>query len=348
MRSLEEIDADIAEVQARIAKRNEGMPNYGDPAYRAARFDYIVDGDRSGLDAYQNAVNAAIQNKLSRESSEKIAKAGKAQADEEAMYQWQKDYAIAKSAQREIMANKNSSEKDKRDAATNVKFYEDYGAAKGYFRRPDKATEVKETKDEEEARKAQTRRESKMKKLSYYLGKPSLTEQQIAEFEAENQDFFDKDNDAPYTGFEETYWDNMSKIDEHRKKNFNAEAKKYMDDLRGKLANKNIKTAQQVDDIINANPMPEGKDYSTAEGWDKFQSEIENQKKGYRDSAAERQNRIAAANGISTTAIKTTTTGKVSGSSKGINYEFDVVENPDKGVYELKIGRTVYRKVPVF
>ncbi len=348
MRSLEEIDADIAEVKARIAKRNEGMPNYGDPGYRAARFDYIVEGDRSGLDAYQNALNAAIQNKLSRESSERMAKAGKAQADEEQRYQWQKDYAIAKSAQREIMANKASSEKDKRDAATNVKFYEDYGASKGYFVRPDKETEAKESKAEEEARKAQTKRESKKAKLGYYLGKDSLTEQQIAELEAENQDFFDKDNDAPYTGFEETYWDNMSKIGEHRKKNFNAEAKKYMDDLRGKLANKNIKTAQQVDDIIKANPMPEGKDYSTAEGWDKFQSEVENQKKGYRDSAAERANRKAAANGISTTAIKTTTTGKVSGTANGSNYEFDVVENPDKGVYELKIGKTVYRTVPLY
>ena len=80
MRSIEEIDADIAAVQARIAKRNEGMPNYGDPGYRAARFDYIVEGDRSGLDAYQNALNAAIQNKLSRDSAEKMAKAGKSQA----------------------------------------------------------------------------------------------------------------------------------------------------------------------------------------------------------------------------------------------------------------------------
>ena len=79
-RSLAEIDADIAEVQARLAKRNEGMPQRSDPGYRAARFDYIVEGDRSGLDAYQNALNAAIQNKLSRESSEKMAKAGKAQA----------------------------------------------------------------------------------------------------------------------------------------------------------------------------------------------------------------------------------------------------------------------------
>ena len=80
MRSIAEIDADIAEVQKRIADRNAGTPQRNSPEYRAARFDYIVDGDRSGLDAYQNALNAAIQNKLSRESAEKMAKAGKEQA----------------------------------------------------------------------------------------------------------------------------------------------------------------------------------------------------------------------------------------------------------------------------
>ena len=80
MRSIEEIDAEIAEVQKRIADRNAGNPQRNSPEYRAARFDYIVDGDRSGLDAYQNALNAAIQNKLSRERAEKMAKAAKAQA----------------------------------------------------------------------------------------------------------------------------------------------------------------------------------------------------------------------------------------------------------------------------
>lgn len=83
MRDLAQIDKEIAEVQARIARRNEGMPLKSEPAYRAARFDYIVDGDRSGLDSYQNALNAAIQNKLSRESAEKMAKEGKAQASVE-------------------------------------------------------------------------------------------------------------------------------------------------------------------------------------------------------------------------------------------------------------------------
>lgn len=347
MRSLEEIDADIAEVKARIAKRNEGMPSYGDPGYRAARFDYIVEGDRSGLDAYQNALNAAIQNKLSRESSEKMAKAGKEQADEEQRYQWQKDYAIAKSNQREIMANKASSEKDKRDAATNVKYYEDYGTQKGWMPKVDPAVAAADAAKDEEARKKQTLRDSNKAKLAYFLSKNRVPDADLETYKALNDEqFFDKANDMPFTGYEETYWDNQSKIDALKKANFNDRAKKYMDDVLAKLANKNINTEGKVVDLLAENEAPE--DYSQAEGWDKFQSEIENKKKGFRDSAAENRNRTSAAKGISTTAIKTTTTGKVSGSSNGTNYEFDVVENPDKGVYELKIGKKVYRTVPLY
>lgn len=347
MRSLAEIDADIAEVQARIAKRNEGMPNYGDPAYRAARFDYIVEGDRSGLDAYQGVVNAAIQNKLSRDSAEKMARAGKAQADEEARYQWQKDYAIAKSAQREIMAKKSSSEKDKRDAATNVKFYEDWGNKKGWMPKVDPAVAAADEAKDDAARKAQTARESNKAKLSYFLSKNRVPDADLETYKALNDElFFDKANDMPYTGFEETYWDNQSKIDALKKANFNDRAKKYMDDVLAKLANKNINTEGKVVDLLAENEAPE--DYSQAEGWVKFQSEIENKKKGFRDAAAERRNRTAAANSISATAVKTTTTGKVNGSADGRNYEFDVVENQDKGVYELKIGNKVYRTVPLY
>lgn len=133
MRSLEEIDADIAEVKARIAKRNEGMPSYGDPGYRAARFDYIVEGDRSGLDAYQNAVNAAIQNKLSREEQEKLVKLNKKVADEEDMDQWQKDYAFAKNAQSEIYNNPASTQKQKEDADATVRYYESVGKRRKYL-----------------------------------------------------------------------------------------------------------------------------------------------------------------------------------------------------------------------
>ena len=135
MRSIAEIDADIAAVQQRIAARNEGTPQRSTPEYRAARFDYIVDGDRSGLDAYQNALNAAIQNKLSRESQEKLLKAGKEQADDEQMDQWQKDYSFAKSAKEEIDNNPKSTQKQKDDAAATVRYYEAVGAKKGYMKK---------------------------------------------------------------------------------------------------------------------------------------------------------------------------------------------------------------------
>lgn len=133
MRSVAEIDKDIAEVQAQIAARNSGTPDRNNPEYRAARFDYIVEGDRSGLDAYQNALNAAIQNKLSRESAEKMAQAGKEQADEEAMDQWQKEYSFAKSAKEEIYNNPASTQKQKDDADANVRYYESVGKRKGYL-----------------------------------------------------------------------------------------------------------------------------------------------------------------------------------------------------------------------
>ena len=133
MRSLEEINADIAKVQAQIDARNAGTPDRNNPEYRAARFDYIVHGDRTGLDAYQNALNAAIQNRLSRESSEKMMQAGKEQADEEAMDQWQKDYSFAKSAQSEIYNNPASTQKQKDDADATVRYYESVGNRKGYL-----------------------------------------------------------------------------------------------------------------------------------------------------------------------------------------------------------------------
>lgn len=133
MRSIAEIDADIAEVQKRIASRNEGMPSRNDPTYRASRFDYIVEGDRSGLDNYQNALNAAIQNKLSRDTQERMLKAGKEQADDEAMDQWQKDYSFAKSAKEEIDNNPASTQKQKDDADATVRYYESVGNRKGYL-----------------------------------------------------------------------------------------------------------------------------------------------------------------------------------------------------------------------
>lgn len=132
MNELDRINQQIADVQARLAARNSGMPQRNTPEYRAARFDYIVDGDRSGLDAYNTAVANAIQNRLNRESTMELAKLNKAQADEEGMDQWQKDYSFAKSAKREIDNDPKSTQKDKDDANATVKYYEAVGRRKGY------------------------------------------------------------------------------------------------------------------------------------------------------------------------------------------------------------------------
>lgn len=144
MRSIAEIDADIAEVQKRIAARNEGTPQRNTPEYRAARFDYIVDGDRSGLDAYQNALNAAIQNKLSRDAQERMLKAGKEQADEENMAKWQQEYTFAKSAQAEAYANPKSTPRERENADANVRYQEAVGAKKGYMKKYSEMTKAPE------------------------------------------------------------------------------------------------------------------------------------------------------------------------------------------------------------
>jgi hypothetical protein len=71
MRTLEEVDADIAETKRQIALGNAFNR-------RAARFDYILEGDRSGLDAIGQALNNAIererQQKFQAEESEKQRK----------------------------------------------------------------------------------------------------------------------------------------------------------------------------------------------------------------------------------------------------------------------------------
>lgn len=151
MRSVAEIDADIAEVQKRIAARNEGTPLRNSPEYRAARFDYIVDGDRSGLDAYQNALNLAIQNKLSRDAQERMLKEGKQQADDEQMDQWQKDYTFAKSAQAEAYANPKATTRERENADANVRYYEAVGTKKGYMKKYSDMTKAPEGEPKPEA-----------------------------------------------------------------------------------------------------------------------------------------------------------------------------------------------------
>lgn len=135
MRSIAEIDADIAAVQQRIAARNEGMPNRNSPEYRAARFDYIVNGDRSGIDAYSSAMQSAIQNKLNRESTEKLAALNKESAGEEDEIAWRKDMTNARSDLTDVRNKYNqglATDKDVEDAVANYNFHAERGLKKGY------------------------------------------------------------------------------------------------------------------------------------------------------------------------------------------------------------------------
>jgi hypothetical protein len=88
MRSSSEIAEEINALKAQIAS---GLPYGNSEAHNAAVFDHVYSGDRSGVDAFQRAIEQAMQNKLQREltASEneqnrqnalKIAEMGKAEA----------------------------------------------------------------------------------------------------------------------------------------------------------------------------------------------------------------------------------------------------------------------------
>ena len=71
-RSLEEIRADIAATEAEIARRNNMDESLSreTPEYRAARFDYILDDDRSGMDAFIGRIRQAQAAKAQREAQQ--------------------------------------------------------------------------------------------------------------------------------------------------------------------------------------------------------------------------------------------------------------------------------------
>lgn len=106
-RSLQEIDADIAQVKAEIALRDKYIQGFNQPQTKVGWGSYIVNNDRGLLDQYQNRENQwknaieqqlfqAEQNRLSRESAEKIAGINKVTAEEEKMddYMRQRNRAI--------------------------------------------------------------------------------------------------------------------------------------------------------------------------------------------------------------------------------------------------------------
>lgn len=91
MRSSAEIKAEIDALSAQMAN---GIPYENSAAHNVGVYDHILSGDHSGIDAYNRAVEQAIQNKLqreltasegdkNRENAFKIAEMSKLQAAEE-------------------------------------------------------------------------------------------------------------------------------------------------------------------------------------------------------------------------------------------------------------------------
>ena len=91
MRSSAEIKAEIDALTAQMA---DGIPYANSEAHNVGVYDHILSGDHSGIDAYNRAVEQAIQNKLQRELTEsegdknrenafKIAEMSKQQAADE-------------------------------------------------------------------------------------------------------------------------------------------------------------------------------------------------------------------------------------------------------------------------
>jgi hypothetical protein len=106
MRTIEEIDAEIAQLKDIKAQRDMGIPTRLTPEYRAGRFDYVVEGNRSGLDAYQQAVNAAVNNKLQRDfqNQQRLANEAFQSAENEKNRQVQRDQAgITKASEKAKM-----------------------------------------------------------------------------------------------------------------------------------------------------------------------------------------------------------------------------------------------------
>lgn len=162
MRSLQEIDAEIAAVKARMAQRAEGLPVRETPEYRAARFDYIVDGNRQGLDLYQNSLQNAMQQKLQRELTERenqknrdnaleIARLGKEASTDTDRINWQKslnESAINLSNAQKLAKKGELTSKDVALAQNAYNANVELGKSKGWYTEPVEVEEVEAEDDD--------------------------------------------------------------------------------------------------------------------------------------------------------------------------------------------------------
>ena len=154
MRSSSEIAAEINALKAQIAS---GLPYGNSAAHNAAVFDHVYSGDRSGVDAFQRAIEQAMQNKLQREltASEneqnrqnalKIAEMGKESAAEDQELTWRKDIALAANTLRQVKQQQAKGLADEFDVTAAEETYNslvDRGIAKGYKNVP--AASVKQS-----------------------------------------------------------------------------------------------------------------------------------------------------------------------------------------------------------
>lgn len=155
MATIEEMEQELAQLQALKASRSAGLLDRNTPEYRHAYYRAIVDRDDGALSAYNNAMQSALNNKLQREFQEKEnaaqrefqakenaanrnatleqLKIQKGINDDENSFQWRREYIKARNARDSVYADPSSSKRVRDDADADVKFYEDFGLKKGYI-----------------------------------------------------------------------------------------------------------------------------------------------------------------------------------------------------------------------
>ena len=155
MATIEEMEQELAQLQALKASRSAGLLDRNTPEYRHAYYRAIVDRDDSALSAYNNAMQSALNNKIQREFQEKEnaaqrefqAKENKANRDatleqlklqkgindDENSFQWRREYIKARNARDSVYKDPSSSKRMRDDADADVQYYEDYGLKKGYI-----------------------------------------------------------------------------------------------------------------------------------------------------------------------------------------------------------------------
>lgn len=149
-RTIEEIDAELAEVDKQIALRNA-------MGYKYAQAKAILDHDTSGLDRIYSAMEAARQNKLNRDSAERMQKAAKAESDDETRDQIVKELNTAVAIWNDSSNNDNLSESEKARARENVKYWQSRADKKGVSYVPVKFDNASATGATQEATPKSTR-----------------------------------------------------------------------------------------------------------------------------------------------------------------------------------------------